>query len=93
MLLLFVPKLSSQQFTGVVGDLFEPLFQGLAMFFVQMATGRGQRASGRPIARFGVSAGVRIGFGIERLIRIGLTGGRRGRAVFLMLRAGSGSTG
>lgn len=33
MLLLFVPKFSSQQFAGVVGNLFQPLLQCLSVFF------------------------------------------------------------
>lgn len=35
MLLLFVPKFSSQEFAGVIGNLSEPLLQGLMLFVIQ----------------------------------------------------------
>ena len=34
MLLLFVPKFSSQQLAGIVGNLSEPLFQCLMVFVI-----------------------------------------------------------
>src|SRR5450830_966379 len=46
MLLLFVPEFAAQQFAGVVRDLLQPLFQGLAMFTVQAGVARAQRRGG-----------------------------------------------
>ena len=57
MLLLFVPEFASQQFAGVVGNLSEPLFQRLALFFAGLVGGRYRRARGLLVT------GLTVGFG------------------------------
>ena len=46
MLLLFVPEFASQQLAGVVRDLLQPLFQGLAAFAVEAGVAGAQRWRG-----------------------------------------------
>lgn len=46
MLLLFVPEFAAQQFTGVVRDFLQPLFQGLAVFAVEAGIVWAQRRGG-----------------------------------------------
>ena len=46
MLLLFVPEFASQQLAGVVRDLSQPLFQGLAVLLVEAVVRRAQRGRG-----------------------------------------------
>lgn len=69
MLLLFVPEFAPQQFAGVVRDLLQPLFQGLAAFTVKAGV-RGAQGRGGGLlipqlaARHVIATGLRRGAGL-----------------------------
>ncbi|MNY46063.1 hypothetical protein D3C86_1812100 [compost metagenome] len=62
MLLLFIPEFTPQQLRRLVGDLSQPLFEGLALFTVQGAgAGIGRWAGGLLVVTL---AGARLCGGV-----------------------------